>query len=362
MSKSQDYEKLKSLLENSGDTSLVMYRLPNEKTINLLIGKAENFAEADAFSSPNGFLFSPAINSKQHQPYLISITNQWQLNDASQLDLNWYQWPISTIEPTITAQHDYLNQALGMVWAMRDNQLKKAILSRILRYPKTNFNPYNTFTKLCEKYAGVMVYLVAIPTVGTWMGATPETLLQIDNGQANTMALAGTQKDTGLPLSEVTWGAKELEEQQIVTDNIEQLISIHFPNAKVQVDGPQTVSTGALLHLNTHFQWNVDADNEAIAGFVADLHPTPAIVGAPRESALELISQTEKHDRAYYTGLLGPIAHKGFTHLFVNLRCMQVFDSYVALYLGGGLTANSDPEAEWNETELKAQTLLQVLA
>lgn len=340
---------------------MVLYRLPNKKEVNLITGKAQQIATGGTFSKSNGFLFSPAVNSLQHQPYSISISDKWVLNDVNQLDLTWYNWPIAAIEPIITSQHDYLNQALGMVWAMKDNQLKKAILSRILKHPVTGFDPFATFNKLCEKYAGIMVYLVAIPHVGTWIGATPETLLSIQNNQAYTMALAGTQKDIGLPLPEVSWGEKEQEEQQIVTDNIEWLIKSHFPAAKVAIDGPQTVSTGALLHLNTNFKWNIDDNYEAIARFIDDLHPTPAIVGEPRNAALNVIADTEIHDRAYYTGLLGPVSQDGLTHLFVNLRCMQVFDGYLALYLGGGLTANSNPQDEWQETELKAKTLLQVL-
>lgn len=354
-------ELLKSKLQENPDTSLIMYRLPSDDKVNIIVGNAQKLNFKEALSTQTGFLFSPATNSQVHHTYAVSVIKHWQLENAHQIDLNWYQWPISAIEPFITSQHDYLSQALGMVWAMKDKQLKKAILSRILKHPMNEFDPIATFNRLCDKYTSVMVYIVAIPNVGTWIGATPETLVSIANGQAHTMALAGTQKDAGLPFSDVAWGSKEQEEQQIVADNIEQLIKTHFPAASIKMDGPQTVSTGALLHLNTSFQWNIDGNSESLASFIDDLHPTPAIVGEPREAAMKLIADTEPHDRAYYTGLLGPLNNDGITHLFVNLRCMQVFDGYVALYVGGGLTANSNPNDEWNETKLKAKTLLQVL-
>lgn len=338
-----------------------MYRLPNKDNIHYVVGKAEESGFKDALTKGKGFLFSPAANSLLHKSYTITPNAEFVLTDADTDDFSWFDWPISTNQPIITSRHDYLNQALGMIWAMQENQLKKAILSRILRHPTHNFDPYKTFIALCEKYPQIMVYLVAIPSVGTWIGATPETLVQIINDKASTMALAGTQKDTGSNPDKVLWGNKEQEEQQIVTDNIKDLIQSHFPLADIKVDGPNTVSTGALLHINTQFEWNVGEDYAAIASFVNDLHPTPAIVGEPRAEALNLIAHSETHDRAYYTGLLGPVNLMNVTHLFVNLRCMQVFDGYVALYVGGGLTANSHPEAEWQETELKAKTLLQVL-
>ncbi len=338
-----------------------MYQLPNDKNIYSAVGKATESSVANTIKEEKGFLFSPAVNSKQHKSYTISPVAESYLTDAYNIDYSWFNWPVSEHEPIITSHHDYMNEALGMIWAMKDNQLKKAILSRILKHPTKNFDPYKTFISLCEQYPGVMVYLVAIPNVGTWIGATPETLLQIVNGKANTMALAGTQKDAGGKLGDVLWGSKEREEQQIVADNIKELIKSHFPLEDVNVEGPKTISTGAILHLKTQFEWNVSGDYTAIASFVNHLHPTPAIVGEPRTDALKLIAHSETHDRAYYTGLLGPVNLMSVTHLFVNLRCMQVFKGYVALYLGGGLTADSDPEAEWQETELKAKTLFKVL-
>ncbi len=95
--------------------------------------------------------------------------------------------------------------------------------------------------------------------------------------------------------------------------------------------------------------------------FISALHPTPAVCGLPKERALELIYKTEMHNREYYAGYCGPINYQGKTDLFVNLRCMKILPDKLALYIGGGLTAKSDPEKEWEETVLKANTLLSVI-
>ena len=88
------------------------------------------------------------------------------------------------------------------------------------------------------------------------------------------------------------------------------------------------------------------------------MHPTPAVCGWPAAEALDLIRVTEEYPRSFYSGYLGPVNMERKTSLFVNLRCMQVGEQEAALYAGGGITINSVPEAEWEETTIKSRTLL----
>ncbi|NTW26283.1 MAG: hypothetical protein HGA37_16405, partial [Lentimicrobium sp.] len=65
-------------------------------------------------------------------------------------------------------------------------------------------------------------------------------------------------------------------------------------------------------------------------------------------------------DRAYYTGYLGPVGN-GAANLFVNLRCTRIIKDNALVYVGGGLTADSMPQAEWDETVLKSSTMLSAI-
>jgi isochorismate synthase len=85
-----------------------------------------------------------------------------------------------------------------------------------------------------------------------------------------------------------------------------------------------------------------------------DLNPNLKFV----ENAL--IQQLEGHERSLYAGVIG-LVNEHSSNLFVNLRCAQVFNDAVTLYLGGGHTEDSDANAEWEETENKARTLLNIL-
>ena len=91
------------------------------------------------------------------------------------------------------------------------------------------------------------------------------------------------------------------------------------------------------------------------------MHPTPAVCGLPKNKALEFLLKNEIHNREFYSGFLGPVNIGKSSALFVNLRCMQLKDKEAVIYVGCGITADSQPEKEWEETQLKSQILLSVI-
>ena len=91
------------------------------------------------------------------------------------------------------------------------------------------------------------------------------------------------------------------------------------------------------------------------------MHPTPAVCGLPRDMAREFILENEKYNRSYYTGFLGELNINQKTALFVNLRCMQIYDNKSVIYVGGGITKDSNSEKEWEETVSKSKTMKKVL-
>jgi isochorismate synthase len=127
--------------------------------------------------------------------------------------------------------------------------------------------------------------------------------------------------------------------------------------------GPRTIAAGNVVHLQTDFRVDLPrAELMALANRVLhELHPTSAVCGMPKDKALSFILQHEGYDRSFYSGFLGPVHIDGQSHLYVNLRCMQLGQNVAYLYVGGGVTADSCADAEWRETELKAGTLLAVL-
>lgn len=253
----------------------------------------------------------------------------------------------------------YLKMIADAVAGVKQLHFKKVVLSRTLERPlPANFDAVDLFYRLCEGFPGAFVSLLALPKIGTWVGATPELHLTMSKDQLRTVALAGTMPASHL---DAAWGSKELDEQAIVSEYIRACFQRHHLT-KVVERGPETVRVGDLLHLQTTFSTSLDSQNfAALNRLLLDLHPTPAVCGLPKEAALRYIQKTEPHEREFYSGFLGPVGFDGQSHLFVNLRCLQLLSASAVLYAGVGITKDSDPENEWLETQLKFNALLRFL-
>src|SRR5690606_1705120 len=127
--------------------------------------------------------------------------------------------------------------------------------------------------------------------------------------------------------------------------------------------GPRTVVAGNLVHLKSEFSVDMKATNFPQLGSVMLrlLHPTSAVCGMPLEPALRFLKESEGYDREFYAGYLGPTNINGNIDVFVNLRCMKIQGDHAVLFAGAGITADSEPSLELKETEMKFQTLLNVV-
>ncbi len=262
--------------------------------------------------------------------------------------------------PHETAFIDYINQCTKLISELQQGKINKVVLSRVVMETlKDDFDPALTFIKLCEKYPSAFIYLISDGEGLQWMGASPETLLEIIHGKGKTMSLAGTRSHVVDELAPEPWPEKEQHEQNLVTEMIRNTLQ-NQQLMNVQENNPVTLSAGPVSHLMTSFNFDLPPHTSGLKLALA-LHPTPAVCGMPTQLAKELIHLTETHKRDYYTGFLGPVDDLSNMKLFVNLRSMQLIGNKALLYTGGGLTAASVVEKEWQETENKAKTLLDVL-
>jgi isochorismate synthase len=280
-------------------------------------------------------------------------------------DARWYAPRAGDAQAHSATRAEFTGLVRAAVEFIRASGVAKVVVSRAVDAPlPPGFHPVAAFAALCERYPHAFVSLTSIPGVGTWLGASPETLLSLDGAAVTTMALAGTQPrpDSG-PLEGVAWGQKETVEQEMVSAYIREFFAQAGVHG-VQEDGPRTVAAGNVVHLQTLFRAALPRDARlALANRVlGELHPTSAVCGMPKHKALAFIRANEGYDRSFYSGFLGPVGLGERSDLFVNLRCTQLLEDRARLYVGAGVTDASDAEAEWRETELKAETILSVLA
>lgn len=301
-----------------------------------------------------GFHFHPFTVAKKTP--IIQLVPKYSvlLNELTLTDLSQYRVDGQKVDFELhTANFSDYAQQFAAYQSAFGSTLKKAILSRIIRTNKLlNFN--ELLMRLPVLNTKTYRYLFFHPSCGLWLGATPELLLQSTGNKVITVSLAGTK-----PLNSIQkWGEKELEEQAYVTDYIAQTLGeLQYEN--IVLDGPKTSPAPPVEHLKTDLS-ALHKSPEMYRKLLQQLHPTPAVCGVPKQEAKQLIDQTEQHQRLYYTGFLGWTTTQS-SEFYVNLRCGTFQSDSWHLYVGGGITQQSVLQDEWNETELKAQTLLAVL-
>jgi isochorismate synthase len=199
-----------------------------------------------------------------------------------------------------------------------------------------------------------------------FIGASPELLVRRSGAVAATVALAGTTSRSADPAVDDHLGEAMLrspkvrDEHGIVVRRIERTLRPH--SVWVHGEGePFVIKVGNLQHLATPIRAQLAESHSAIelAGY---LHPTPAIGGEPRVPALKLIEELEGIDRGWYTGPVGWMDAAEDGEFCVGLRSALLRDREAHLFAGCGIVADSDPAAELQESELKFEALLPLLA
>ena len=310
------------------------------------------------YGHQSGFVVAPFSPSEDEPILLIHDDHAEPSTDVALPELQHEQHDCKDRE-------DYHNNFASFHSRLLHGDFSKLVLSRSIVLPRTEDDkPMTLFRKACQFYPRMFIALIYTPQSGLWMTATPEVLLSGVDSQWQTMALAGT-----MPYADdIKWSEKNIEEQRYVATYIVSQLERFTHDAKEE--GPYTARAGHLAHLRSDFRFTLKKPSD-IGSLLKALHPTPAVCGLPKEEAFRLICQQEHHARSYYSGFMGPLrlalseeetSNAATTHLFVTLRCMQVFRNACRLYAGGGLLKDSVEEQEWQETETKLDTMRRVIA
>lgn len=186
----------------------------------------------------------------------------------------------------------------------------------------------------------------------TFVGATPERLVQRTGRRVRTEAIAGSIPATVPGAAErLAKSHKDLAEHRYVVDAIASILAPLA--AQLEVGGsPEVRQLRHILHLRTPIEAELDRDVH-ILDLVARLHPTPAVGGVPTEPALDWIVSRESAERGWYASPFGWVDERGDGEMVVALRSALIHGDRVHLYAGAGIVDESDPALEYEETEVK---------
>ena len=302
---------------------------------------------------PGSFVIAPFGNDRNIFSIKPSMTFK---------EIRDYQPEIESVEslypfpPESTSPHDHAEGVMRISNSMGSGE--KAVLSKVI-VRSLDLDITGLFEKLYLRYPYATVFCFYSPAASLYIGATPELLLSSHSGTLKSFSLAGT-RPVGTSCG---WDRKNVEEQRIVTDFISRIF--RHNSLSPRISDPFTHRAGAIEHICSLIEADISVSPfglDNLRSLLADLSPTPALCGFPKEKALGLIRECERHSRGYYGGYFGFFRSPADFDLYVNLRSLRYENGQIALFAGGGITHLSDPQSEWAETEAKASTLLSVIA
>jgi menaquinone-specific isochorismate synthase len=197
-------------------------------------------------------------------------------------------------------------------------------------------------------------------------GSSPETLVSVHDDRVSARVLAGTARRGTDSASDLASAAalasspKDLDEHGFAMRSVTESLA-PFTSELTASDHPFTLKLPNLWHLATDISAKLTGGSTSL-DLVSALHPTAAVAGTPMQVAVEVIDELEPFDRGRYAGPVGWIGADGDGEWAIALRCAQVVGNRVTAYAGGGIVADSIPEMELAETQMKFRPIVDALS
>jgi anthranilate synthase component I len=199
------------------------------------------------------------------------------------------------------------------------------------------------------------------------VGASPELLVKVEDGQVTTHPIAGTRRRGQTAAEDLAL------EQELASNEKEQAEHIMLVdlgrNDVGRVCQPGTVRVSQLMqveryshvmHLVSHVTGKLRPEYSAYDAFQS-CFPAGTVSGAPKIRAMEIIAELESDRRGSYAGAVGYFSYSGNLDTAIAIRTCVYQDGVVSVQAGGGIVADSEPEAEHEETLNKARAVLKAI-
>lgn len=251
---------------------------------------------------------------------------------------------------------------------IRGGDLEKVVLARALDVPAADaLDPADAYRRLRDDDPRSSLFLVQPETGTAFLGGSPELLGAARGRSFRATAVAGSvargrtsEEDRALG-RRLLESEKDRREQAIVAEEIRRCLSGRL--RAVSVGDPRLLKLARIQHLESSVEGRFPepGDGPQLLDVIADLHPTPAVCGRPRDRALEFLRTSERFERGWYAAPFGWLAPDGDGAFVPGLRSAVLHDGTWRLFAGAGIVAGSDPAAEWEETGVKFVPMLRAL-
>jgi len=237
-----------------------------------------------------------------------------------------------------------------------DRDLKKIVLSRRIEFlVKDEIDWTQMFRELETTYSNCYLFMVK-SNEAVFFGASPEKFLSMRDNNIEIDALAGSASGNSTDVKSELLNKKNIKEHKYVIDFIGEAISEYAYDIRVDTS-PQIKKLKNVQHLYTKINAKLNEDR-SVLNLIDSMFPTPAVCGLPKQIARETINEIETFDRGLFSGLIGWIDINFNCEFAVAIRSALYKKGKLHLYAGAGIVEESVPEEEYDETEMKFNTIL----
>ena len=261
-----------------------------------------------------------------------------------------------------TASATYRANVSAALEAISAGRCTKVVLARREKlHAAAPLHPLHTLARLRDRFPSCHAFSFSNGLGTSFIGATPERLVRIENGVVETEAIAGTTARGATPAEDATLASslmdseKQQREHRAVADTIfAQLTALGLNSGPIQ--RPRLLRLPNAQHIRTPFRATL-TNNLHLFDIAGALHPTPATSGLPRDEAMKLLLEIEGAPRGLYAGLVGWCDADGAGEMVVALRSGEICGIDATLFAGAGIVEGSKPDEELNETKVKLSAL-----
>jgi anthranilate synthase component 1 len=268
------------------------------------------------------------------------------------------------VRPSITREgyHGMVKRAKEYI---RAGDIFQVVLSQRFRIA-LQVDPFQIYRQL--RRINPSPYLFFLRCDGTVMiGSSPEILVRVENGRIDLRPIAGTrprgktiEQDLALE-KELLADPKELAEHVMLVDLGRNDVGRVAEVGSVEVNEYATIERYShVMHIVSNVRGKL-RDGLDWLDLLRATFPAGTLSGAPKVRAMEIIDELETLRRGPYGGCVGYVDYSGSMDMAITIRTLLVKDDTIHLQSGGGVVADSVPEAEYQESVNKAQALVQAI-
>ena len=281
--------------------------------------------------------------------------NEWQFSPEHILTADWVESSHTPVLPACIGRKDsptfekWWHMVTDAMKKIEQKEFQKIVLARQTTLTfESPLDPLELLKGLMSFGNQASLFMVQLDPQTSFLGASPEKLFTRNNRLISTEALAGTIKNGE------NWSPKEFEEVEVVRHFLQNQLNSYCTDLRWAPTEERPY--GHIKHLYQKFDGTLKS-NISDKMLIAQLHPTPALGGFPRDFTINYLKAVEPFHRGWYGAPIGMVSEKE-TDLAIAIRSMLVRGNELHLFSGAGIVKGSDPIKEWEELDRKISHVL----